>query len=73
MSQCLTNLPSIHEDAGLIPGLAWQVRDLVLLWRRPEASALIGPLAWEPPHAAGAALKRKKTEEKKKKKNKPKG
>ena len=34
--------------------------DLALpwLWCRPAATALIGPLAWEPPHAAGAALKR---------------
>ena len=35
--------------------------DLVLLWLwcRPAAVALIGPLAWEPPYAAGAALKSK--------------
>ena len=26
----------------------------------PEATALIRPLAWEPPHAKGAALKKKK-------------
>ena len=31
--------------------------DLVLLWHRPEATALIRPLAWEPPYAASAALK----------------
>ena len=30
------------------------------LWLRPAASAPIGPLAWEPPYAAGAALKRQK-------------
>ena len=30
------------------------------LWRRPAAEASIGPLAWQPPYAAGAALKRKK-------------
>ena len=31
--------------------------DPVLLWlcHRPMATALIGPLAWEPPYAAGAA------------------
>ena len=33
---------------------------LVWLWRRPAAIALIRPLAWEPPYAAGAALKKKK-------------
>ena len=30
------------------------------LWRRPAAVALIRPLAWELPYAAGAALKNKK-------------
>ena len=36
--------------------------DLVLLWLRCRlaAVALIGPLAWEPPYAEGAAVKRKK-------------
>ena len=28
---------------------------LLWLWGRPAAAALIGPLAWEPPYAAGAA------------------
>ena len=34
--------------------------DLVLLrlWRRPAAVALIIPLAWEPPHTMGVALKK---------------
>ena len=38
------------------------VLDPVLLWlrRRPAAAALIGPLAWETPHAAGVALKKAK-------------
>ena len=40
---------------------------LLLLWCRPVATAPIRPLAWEPPHAAGAALE--KTERQKKKKD----
>ena len=45
------------------------VKDLVLLWlwHRLAAGALIGPLAWEPPYAAGVALQRQKTRKKKKK------
>ena len=38
---------------GWDPALLW-------LWWRPVATAPIGPLAWEPLHAAGAALKRQK-------------
>ena len=43
--------------------------DLVLLWlwHRPAAVALIRPLAWELPYAAGAALKRTKRKTKTKK------
>ena len=43
--------------------------DPALLWLRCRlaAVAVIGPLAWEPPYAAGAALKRQKTKKKKKK------
>ena len=37
---------------GLDPELLW-------LWYRPAAVAQIGPLAWEPPYAKGAALKKK--------------
>jgi len=47
---------------GSDPALLW-------LWRRPGATAPIGPLAWEPPYAAGAAQEiAKKTKKKKKKK-----
>ena len=37
--------------------LLWQ-------WRRPGATALIRPLAWEPPYATGSALKRQKKKKK---------
>ena len=43
---------------GLDPELLW-------LWYRPAAAVLIRPLAWEPPYAAGTALKRKKKEKEK--------
>ena len=33
---------------------------LLWLWWRPAATAPIGPLAWEPPYAAGADLKGQK-------------
>ena len=40
--------------------------ELLWLWGRAVSTALIGPLAWEPPYAAGVALKRQKKEKKKK-------
>ena len=42
---------------GSDPTLLW-------LWRRPEAIALIRPLAWKPPYATGVALKRQKKKKK---------
>ena len=36
--------------------------ELLWLWCRPAAIASIWPLAWEPPYAAGAAIKDKKKE-----------
>ena len=39
------------------------------LWSRPAPAASIQPLAWELPHAAGAALRLKKKFKKRKKKS----
>ena len=44
---------------GLDPTMLW-------LWYRPGATALIQPLAWEPPYAAGLALKSQKDREREK-------
>ena len=38
--------------------------DPALLWLRAVAAAPIGPLAWEPPYAAGAALEKAKRQKK---------
>ena len=35
--------------------------ELLWLWCRPAAAAPIGPLTWEPPYAAGVALKKDKS------------
>ena len=40
-------------NAAQIPRWLW-------LWCRPAATALIRPLAWEPPYAIGVAVKKKK-------------
>ena len=42
---------------GLDPTLLW-------LWRRLAVTALIGPLAWEPADAVGAALEKAKRKKK---------
>ena len=45
---------------------------LLWLWHRLVATALIQPLAWEPPYAAGTDLEKAKRQKKKKKKKKKK-
>ena len=47
---------------GSDPALLW-------LWRRPVAIAPIGPLAWEPPYATGAAQEMAKRQKNKTKPN----
>ena len=42
---------------GSDPALLW-------LWHRSVAVAPVQPLAWEPPHASGVALKRKQNKPK---------
>ena len=48
----------VGRRRGSDPALLW-------LWRRPEAIALIGPLAWEPQYVEGAALEKAKRKKKK--------
>ena len=43
---------------------------IAVVGARVAAIALIRPLAWEPPYAAGEALKRQKTKKKEKRKRK---
>ena len=50
----------VGHRRSLDPALLW-------LWRRPAATALIRPLAWESACATGLALRRKKKRKKKKK------
>ena len=62
MAQQVKKLTSIHENVSSIPGPAHRVKDLPLLQAAACRSAVtdpIQPLAWEPPYAAGAALKKK--------------
>ena len=44
---------SVGCRRGSDPALLW-------LWRRLEAIAPTGPLAWEPPYAMSVALKRQR-------------
>ena len=49
----------VDRRCGLDPALLW-------LWCRPAATTMIGPLAWDSPYAAVAALKNKDKRQKKK-------
>ena len=51
----------VGRRRDLDPALLW-------LWCRPVATALIRPLALEPPYAMGAAQEKAKRQKKKKKK-----
>ena len=45
MARWVMNPSSVHEDVGLVPGLAQWVKELALLWLwcRPIAAALFDP------------------------------
>ena len=54
----------VGHRCGSVPDLLW-------LWHRLAATALIQPLVtWEPPYAVGAALKKKRQRQKEKRKKK---
>ena len=70
----IPGFPRSVMDLALLWAVVWVTdfaSDLAFLWlwRRPSAIAPIGPLAWEPPCAAGVVLKRQKPEKKKIKKS----
>ena len=77
MAQRLANPTRIHENAGLIYGLAQRLR--IQCWHvarilhccgcRLAAVASIQPLGWEFPYAMGVTLKKPKKKKKQKLKN----
>ena len=66
LAQWVKDLSGVAMSCGIGRRLG---SDLVLLclWPRLVAAALIRPLAWEPPCAAGAALEKAKSQKKEKK------
>ena len=72
MAQWLTNplgvrSPSVGQGSGIAMscGVGCRRGSELGIWRRPAATAPIGPLAWEPPYAAGVAPEKgKKTKNK---------
>ena len=77
MTQRVKNSTSIHKDA--VQSLALHCSELwcrlqthvdlelLWLWRRPAATALMQPVTWKLPYATCAALQKKKKKEKEKK------
>ena len=78
MAQWLTNLTR-NQSLALLSGLRFGVAvscgvgrrrgsdpALLWLWRRPAATVLIRPLAWEPPYAVRAAQEMAKKRQRKK-------
>ena len=65
MAKRLTNPTRNNEVACSNPGLDQRVKDPALLWLWHWPAAPIGPLAWEPAYAMGAALEKAKRQKNK--------
>ena len=68
--QYLASLSELDSGIAVSSGIGHRLSsDPALLWLWPKLAAVVltHPLAWEPPYAAGEALKKKKKKKKKKK------